>query len=153
VREINMADSKPDLNAVGNAATAKKTPSGALKLKSFSVDFSDNGGATVREIRERKVPEGRRAGSGFPMSSDVKENTFEDMARARAHIASLMTSPDAPAKPAPPAPPRPPAAAAVVRPPVGPPAAAAVRLPPRPMPQPMPPMGGGPGGPGGPFGG
>jgi hypothetical protein len=147
-----MADSKPDLNAVGNAATAKKGPSGTLKLKSFSVDFSDNGGATVREIRERKVPEGRRAGSGFPMSSDVKENTFEDMARARAHIATLMTSPDAPAKPPAPPPPRPPAAAAVVRPPVGPPAAAAVRLPPRPAP-PMPPMGGGPGGPGGPFGG
>lgn len=130
-----MADK--DLSAVGNAASAKKGPSQPAVLKSITIDFSDNGGATIREIRERKVPEGRRASSGFPMSSDVKENTFENMGRARAHVIDLMGGEAAeeasearprPAMPPPPAP-RPPAVAAA-----GPNAAVAARLPPPPMP-------------------
>lgn len=118
-----------DMAAVGNVARAKKGAGTPLTLKSFTVDLSDNGGATVREIRERKVPEGRRASSGFPMGSDVKENTFEDLDRAREHVLSLLggAPPEAPPPPAP-APP-PPMAAPPMR------------------PQPMPPPGGGGGGP------
>lgn len=131
-----MANSRPDMGAVGNAAsTTKKGSSSPLVLKSINVDFSDNGGATIREIRERKVPEGRRAGAGFPMGSDVKENTFENMARARAHLFDLMGG-AAPAAPAAPVPPRP---AAALAPPTRPPMPA-----PRPMPMPMPTGGGGP---------
>jgi len=131
-----MADVK-DMAAVGNVARGKKDSGGPLTLKSITVDLSDNGGATVREIRERKVPEGRRAGAGFPLGSDVKENTFENMDRVRAHVMSLLgggAAPGAGARPTlPPPPPRP----------AGPiaPVAAPMR------PQPMPPPGGGGGGP------
>lgn len=129
-----MAD-MTDMAAVGNVARVKKDGGGGgpLKLKSFTVDFSDNGGATIREIRERQVPEGRRASSSFPMGSDVKENTFEDMGRARAHIDTLLGGGGAPAAPV-----RPPAPPPAMRPPIAPPM--------RPQPIPPPGVGGGGGG-------
>lgn len=127
-----MAD-MADMAAVGNVARVKKESGGPLTLKSFTVDLSDNGGATVREIRERKVPAGRRASAGFPTNSDVKENTFEDMDRARAHIMTLLggEAAEEAAEGRPPMAPRPPVPAP--RPPMAPPM----------RPQPMPPPGGG----------
>jgi hypothetical protein len=137
-----------DLSAVGHAASASKShQKGPKELKSFTVEFSDNGGASVRESWERKIPEGRRASSGFPLNFDTKNKTFESKARAATYITGLLTGGaggDEP-RPAPrmAAPPRPAIGVAAAKPGGGAIAATAPLGggPSRPMRPPMPPYG------------